>query len=144
MGELLLARDRHGEPVGCVGLRPIEPKGCCEMKRLYVLPKARGLGLGRALIDAIVRERCGSDIAKCAPFRRLRTLGDRPGRLRNGDLRRRLPAGFSILASSTVIPGLYFVGVHFLRKRKSSLLTGVGEDATIIARNIAHTKSRPN
>jgi len=27
MGELLLARDRHGEPVGCVGLRPIEPKG---------------------------------------------------------------------------------------------------------------------
>ena len=134
MGELLLARDRHGEPVGCVGLRPLEPKGCCEMKRLYVLPKARGLGLGRALIDAIVREaaRIG------------RALGDRPGRLRNGDLRRRLPAGFSILASSTVIPGLYFVGVHFLRKRKSSLLTGVGEDATIIARNIAHTKSRPN
>jgi hypothetical protein len=36
MGELLLARDKHGEPVGCVGLRPIEPKGCCEMKRLYV------------------------------------------------------------------------------------------------------------
>ena len=26
--------------------------------------------------------------------------------------------------ASTVAPGLYFVGVHFLRKRKSSLLTG--------------------
>jgi putative flavoprotein involved in K+ transport len=39
--------------------------------------------------------------------------------------------------SSTVIPGLYFVGVHFLRKRKSSLLMGVGEDAAIVARRIS-------
>jgi putative flavoprotein involved in K+ transport len=35
--------------------------------------------------------------------------------------------------ASTAVPGLYFVGVHFLRKRKSSLLVGVGEDAAIIA-----------
>jgi putative flavoprotein involved in K+ transport len=39
--------------------------------------------------------------------------------------------------ASTVVPGLYFVGVHFLRKRKSSLLMGVGEDAAIVARSIA-------
>jgi cation diffusion facilitator CzcD-associated flavoprotein CzcO len=39
--------------------------------------------------------------------------------------------------ASTVVPGLYFVGVHFLRKRKSSLLNGVGEDADIVARQIA-------
>lgn len=38
--------------------------------------------------------------------------------------------------ASTVVPGLYFVGVHFLRKRKSSLLIGVGEDTAIIARQI--------
>ena len=38
--------------------------------------------------------------------------------------------------ASTVVPGLYFVGVHFLRKRKSSLLIGVGEDAAIVARRI--------
>lgn len=38
---------------------------------------------------------------------------------------------------STVVPGLHFVGVHFLRKRKSSLLIGVGEDAAIIAEDIA-------
>ncbi|HEY2958636.1 MAG TPA: hypothetical protein VGM21_10590 [Actinomycetota bacterium] len=33
--------------------------------------------------------------------------------------------------------GLYFVGVHFLRKRKSSLLIGVGEDAALVAAAIA-------
>ena len=38
--------------------------------------------------------------------------------------------------ASTVVDGLYFVGVHFLRKRKSSLLIGVGEDAAIVARAI--------
>jgi putative flavoprotein involved in K+ transport len=35
------------------------------------------------------------------------------------------------------VAGLFFVGVHFLRKRKSSLLIGVGEDAEIVARQIA-------
>ena len=39
--------------------------------------------------------------------------------------------------ASTAVPGLYFAGVHFLRKRKSSLLIGVGEDAAIVARQIA-------
>jgi putative flavoprotein involved in K+ transport len=47
---------------------------------------------------------------------------------------------------STIVPGLFFVGVHFLRTRKSSLFLGVGEDATIVARHIgSHLKSRrPN
>jgi putative flavoprotein involved in K+ transport len=39
--------------------------------------------------------------------------------------------------ASVAVPGLYFAGVHFLRKRKSSLLIGVGEDAAIVARQIA-------
>ncbi|MFY9615496.1 MAG: NAD(P)-binding domain-containing protein, partial [Candidatus Dormiibacterota bacterium] len=39
--------------------------------------------------------------------------------------------------ASKDFPGLYFVGVHFLRKRKSSLFIGVGEDAAIVARQIA-------
>jgi putative flavoprotein involved in K+ transport len=52
--------------------------------------------------------------------------------------------GFPIHADcgSTVCPGLYFVGVHFLRKRKSSLLYGVGEDAAIVADRIARGESR--
>jgi putative flavoprotein involved in K+ transport len=38
--------------------------------------------------------------------------------------------------ASTVVPGLYFVGVHFLRTRKSSLIFGVGEDAGLVARSL--------
>ena len=38
---------------------------------------------------------------------------------------------------SAVAPGLFFVGVHFLRTRKSSLLYGVGEDAALVADRIA-------
>jgi putative flavoprotein involved in K+ transport len=41
--------------------------------------------------------------------------------------------------ASTVVPGLYFCGVHFLRKRKSATLFGVGEDAAIVAQSIART-----
>lgn len=39
--------------------------------------------------------------------------------------------------ASVAGPGIYFVGVHFLRKRKSALLIGVGEDAAIVARRVA-------
>jgi putative flavoprotein involved in K+ transport len=39
--------------------------------------------------------------------------------------------------ASTVLPGLFFCGVHFLRKRKSALLPGVGEDAKIVAEKVA-------
>jgi putative flavoprotein involved in K+ transport len=38
---------------------------------------------------------------------------------------------------STVVRGAFFVGAHFLRKRKSALLCGVGEDAAIVARRVA-------
>lgn len=39
--------------------------------------------------------------------------------------------------ASVAAEGLYFVGTHFLRKRKSSLLWGVGEDAALVAGAIA-------
>jgi GNAT superfamily N-acetyltransferase len=55
-GELLLARDPAGAPIGCVGLRPLQPSGICEMKRLYVAPEGRGSGVGEGLVKAVLRE----------------------------------------------------------------------------------------
>lgn len=53
--------------------------------------------------------------------------------------------GFPIVGDdlSTAVPGLYFCGVHFLRKRRSSLLFGVGEDAAIVAATVARSRSVP-
>lgn len=41
----------------------------------------------------------------------------------------------------TTVPGLYFVGVHWMRKNKSAILYGVGEDAEIVARQIMENRS---
>jgi ribosomal protein S18 acetylase RimI-like enzyme len=53
-GELLLALAPDGRALGCVALRALDAPGLCEMKRLYVEDKARGLGVGRALVAAII------------------------------------------------------------------------------------------
>lgn len=53
-GALLLARvgDRS---MGCVGLQATQDASALELKRMYVRPAARGLGIGRALLDAAIQ-----------------------------------------------------------------------------------------
>ncbi|MBT0963274.1 carbonate dehydratase [Denitromonas iodatirespirans] len=52
-GRLFLA-EVDGQPAGCVGIRKFSD-GVCEMKRLYVEPSMRGLGVGRDLALAAIR-----------------------------------------------------------------------------------------
>ena len=54
-GELLLACSHAGNALGCVGMRPLDGAKVCEMKRLYVRTSARGSGIGRALVSAIIK-----------------------------------------------------------------------------------------
>lgn len=39
------------------------------------------------------------------------------------------------------VPGLYFMGVHFQRKAQSAVLYGAGEDAEVVARDIAQRRA---
>ncbi|MBU6485480.1 MAG: GNAT family N-acetyltransferase [Betaproteobacteria bacterium] len=67
-GRLLLVRGADAD-VGCVALRPLRgdvdahddaaPADIGEVKRLYVDPAARGCGLGRSLMDALIAQARG-------------------------------------------------------------------------------------
>ncbi|TMU54799.1 GNAT family N-acetyltransferase [Flagellimonas algicola] len=49
-GVLFLVYDAQENPVGCFGVRALD-SSVCELKRMYVVNEARGLGLGKQLLE---------------------------------------------------------------------------------------------
>ncbi len=93
-----------GHPVGLVALRPLGEPGICEMKRLYVTPRARGQGLGRLLCERLILEarRIGYRTMRLDTLPRLVAAGRTYGAL-----------GFRPIADYNGNP---IEGVHFFEK----------------------------
>jgi ribosomal protein S18 acetylase RimI-like enzyme len=93
-----------GELAGCVGLRPLGG-GIGEMKRLYVRPAYRSVGLGKHMVDAVIRS------ARQAGHRELR-LDTLPSMASAQALYRRV--GFFEIApySDKYLPGTRFYALQ--------------------------------
>lgn len=104
-GTLLLAR-RDQEVIGCVGVRPLDTR-TAEMKRLFVRPSGRGIGLGRTLAEAAIR------FADAAGYARMR-LDTLPQMQRAQELYRAL--GFTPIEPYrfSPIPGTVFLELLLL------------------------------
>src|SRR5262249_46796290 len=72
LGRLYLAYEDEGI-AGCIALRPLDEK-ICEMKRLYIRPEFRNRGLGRVLVERLIKD------AKEIGYERMR-LDTMPGKM---------------------------------------------------------------
>lgn len=104
-GRILLA-ERGGEILGCIALRRVDD-AICEMKRLYVRPAGRGLGLGRQLVERLIDEARGAGYAEM----RLDVLAE----FRSAQLLYRA-LGFAPADPVTVnpLPGALFLGLKLI------------------------------
>ena len=60
-----VAEDEAGTVVGGTGIGPLPGEdGVCELQKMYLLPRARGLGLGRRLMDTAL-EFAGLYYSRC-------------------------------------------------------------------------------
>lgn len=108
-GELLVAWDDCGRPVGCIGMRPLDYSNRCEMKRLYVVPEARSWGLGKTLTEAIItvaRSRGYSELVldTLPTMETAANLYRRLGFRRVGAYYRPTPAGTLFMALDLTLP----------------------------------------
>lgn len=72
---LLLLAERDGDPVGVAALRTIAPE-IVEIKRMYVDPRGRGLGIGSALVDRLLTEARDTFAAKTVRLDSCRFMTD--------------------------------------------------------------------
>lgn len=101
-GRLYLAM-KGDEAAGCVGLRALEAPGEGELKRLYVRPAFRGLGLGRALVQRSI------DAARRIGYRLLRFDTWPPRMPEAQDMYRRLGCVETPPYYHNPVPGVVFM-----------------------------------
>jgi ribosomal protein S18 acetylase RimI-like enzyme len=132
-GRLILV-NYEGELAGCVALHKLEPM-ICEMKRLYVRPKFRGKGVGRALVDRVIAE------AREAGYRRMRLDTVEPSMKDAVAMYRKM--GFREIAPycSNPMPGALYMELNFDHKPKILLKLLLIFFAVDLA-GMAFTKSR--
>jgi ribosomal protein S18 acetylase RimI-like enzyme len=97
---LILLAYQERKPVGCVAIQELDAE-TCEMKRLFVLPEFRRLGIGAQLIASLIQG------AKKRGYQRMR-LDTHPNMLRAQELYRSF--GFSEIDryNQNPIPGIRF------------------------------------
>ncbi len=54
-GLLEIMETPEGAIIGCVGLYPLQ-NGICELRKMYLLPEFRGRGLGKFLLERMLRK----------------------------------------------------------------------------------------
>lgn len=103
-GGCVLLADRGGEIDGCVAFRGVGA-GICEMKRLYVRPRARGGQLGRDLVARLIAE------ARLAGYGEMRL-----DVMEKSVAARQLYAAFGFVPAEPVsfnpVPGASFLGLR--------------------------------
>jgi GNAT superfamily N-acetyltransferase len=105
-GRLLIARI-VGEPAGCVALRPLGENDA-EMKRLYIRPQYRGMGLGRVLAE------CAIDEARSIGYRAMK-LDTLPAMAEAQQLYRALGFVDAAPYNDNPIPGVRFLSLDLTR-----------------------------